>query len=150
MSEQTSAFDASRYQLPCDIAQGKAEADPTSAAISIRAAHKDLNAKGRGPCWYRMVWRGNTWQYFSDGRLPTGTFRAAERRATVYGDVFVGEIIAQHDKGGPIEAVYLIAPGPSDSEIKLSPALDFTKRRDGMLAVTLPDGSGIVLPNPRK
>lgn len=133
-------------QTACNIATGKVSADPAAEAISIVGAKKDLNSKGRGPEWYRMVWRNGVWQYVSSDRLPRGNFLASDRRASVYGDVFVGEVIVGHDRGAKVDCAYLVV----DGETALT-ALALPKpRRDGSLAIKLPDGSELVLPNPRK
>jgi hypothetical protein len=129
--------------MACKVAAG-GPADPGATGRKLAAAHKDLNAKGRGPWWYRMVWRGGSWQYFSEERLPAGTFRAAERRATVYGEVYPGELVCSHDKGGPLDDEVYLETGTELVECKV------TKRRDGQLAVTLPDGVEVLRPNPRK
>lgn len=130
-------------QTACAIATG-GPSDPNAAELSIRAAHKDLNGKGRGPWWYRMVYRAGAWTYFSNERLPMGTFLASDRRATVRGDVFVGELVCSHDKSGPVDALYLVVGG----EDKIL-AVEWKKRRDGQLTITLPNGQEVVRPNPR-
>lgn len=139
-----------RFTLACAIARGETAAEADATGTSIRAGHKDLNCKGKGPCWYRMVWRNGQWQYFSDERLPSGTFLASDRRATVRGDVFLGEIVCEHDKGGPVDTMYLVViPSPGDAASILE-ACEFRKRRDGSLTVVLPDDTEIVVPNPRR
>jgi hypothetical protein len=67
--------------------------DEFAAGVSITGAKKDLNCKGRGPQWYRMVWRPGSWQYVSSDRLPAGNFLASDRRASVSGEVYHGEIV---------------------------------------------------------
>lgn len=133
-------------QAACDIAAGRVQADPAAIGASIIGAKKDLNCKGRGPQWYRMVWRAGTWQYVSDERLPAGSFRASERRAEVHGEVFPGEIVVGHDRGGPVDSAWL-ARERVDGKALVT--ITFAKRRDGNLAFTLPDGSIVVLSNPR-
>lgn len=135
--------------LACDIATNTVEA-PESDPVQITAGYKDLNAKGNGAWWYRMVFRQNSWSYFSNDRLPTGTFLASDRRAKVKGDVFLGEIIAQHDRGGSVDCMYLVAPNPTDEDRPMLLPVKFAKRRDGNLSVTLPDNRKVVTPNPRK
>ena len=137
-----------RIQTACDIATGKAQADPTESGKEITGAKKDLNGKGRGPQWYRMVHRNGDWRYVSSDRLPSGSFRASERRASVSGEVFTGESVVQHDRGQPVDAAWIICQ--PDAEGKVMVLCEFSRRRDGNLGITLPDGSELVLPNPRK
>ena len=114
-------------------------------AVSIRAAHKDYSARGRvREHWYRLVWRDNAWQYFSDGRLPSGNFSASDRHATVLGDVFPGEIVVSHDHGGPIDRAWIV----ERSEKPLC-RCKLEKTRAG-LRITTPAGEVIETPNPRK
>jgi hypothetical protein len=130
----------------CDVATGRVLADPTTIGTSIVGAKKDLNSKGRGEHWYRMVHR-HGWRYVSDDRLPSASFRAAERRCEVYGDVYPGEIVVSHDRGQSIDCAWLVrAP---DSAGKVLVRIEFSSRRDGNLVFTLPDASEVVLSNPR-
>lgn len=131
-------------QIACDIANKKIPANPESKGIKITGAKKDLNAKGRGPEWYRMVYRGNGWSYVSRERLPRGNYLAAERRATVYGEVYEGEIIVEHDRGEPISGAKLV----TNNEIPLT-EIEFFKQRDGNIKFILPDKTEIILPDPR-
>lgn len=135
-----------RVRRACDIAAGRAAADPAAPGKTICGAKKDLNCKGEGPEWYLMVWRG-AWRYVSDGHLPRGTYLAADRRAATYGKVYPGEIVACHDRGGPLKTPRLICEPNEDGKVMVK--CDFVKRRDGSLAFTLPDGSEVVLPDPR-
>jgi hypothetical protein len=134
-------------QLACDIAAGRAEADPGAHGFKITGAMKDLTCRGRGPQFYRMVYRGGAWQYVSAQRLPNGCYRARERRAEVFGDVFIGEIVVDHNRGAAVDTAYLVdAP---DAEGECLENIAFQLRRDGDLTFTLPDGSEVVLTNPR-
>lgn len=142
------AGNATLTALACDIATGAVKPPEDIIGMSIRGGHKDLNAKGRGPWWYRMVLRNGAWTYFCEDRLPMGTFLAGDRRCSVRGDVYLGEVVAQHDKGGPVDAMYLIAPNVADNNM-LCP-VPFRKRKDGKFVVTLPDGREVVVSNPRK
>lgn len=135
----------------CRIATGQDEPSTTDAPIMVRCKHKDLNAKGRGPHWYRLAWRNKAWVYLSSDRLPSGTFLASDRRCTIRGEAYHGEILAQHDYGGPVDAAYLVAiPGPNaaaqDCLISLAKPV---KLRDGSLRFELPDGSHVCTLNPR-
>lgn len=134
-------------QAACDIAAGRTPAGHNASGKSIVGAKKDLNSKGRGLEWYRMVYRGG-WQYVSDEWLPSGSFRASDRRAEIYGDVYPGEIVVAHDRGKPVDLAWL-ARTPSEASSGLI-KINFRSRRDGQLVFTLPDGSEVVLPNPRK
>lgn len=130
----------------CEIATGRAQIPNDAPAIRVIGAEKDLNSRGRGPQWYRMVYRG-AWMYASSDRLPAGNFRAADRRATVYGNVYAGEIVADHDRGGPINDMYLVCADIGDGEHHLL-KLSFQKIRSG-LRVALPNGETLDLPDPR-
>lgn len=136
-------------QVACDIATGKRQPDPSEAPYNVVGAKKDLNCNGRGPEWYRMVWRNGDWQYVSNDRLPRGSFRAADRRASVRGDVYTGEIVAKHDRGSPVSEIHLVSAEPDAEGLRFVECA-FTKRRDGNLGIILPDGSVLTLPNPRK
>lgn len=129
--------------IACEIAAGRIPLDAAENAISVRASYKDLNCKGKGPECYRMVWRGGQWVYFADERLPSGSFRAADRRATVYGDVYPGELVCEHPRGGRIEAMWLVRSDPKPLWV-----VRFVRARDG-LHVTLPSGTSITVPDPR-
>lgn len=138
---------SARVQAACDVAAGRTQADDAATGTRITGAKKDLNAKGRGPQWYCMVYRNRSWQYVSTDRLPSGTFLAADRRAEVYGEVYPGEIVVQHDRGSAVDAAWLVAA--PNAEGKCLTKITFTKRRSGDLAFTLPDGSEVVLSDPR-
>lgn len=136
--------------LACQIASGETLADPEAQGVRVCGGFKNLNAKGRGDHWYRMVWRNKVWTYFSDERLPSGSFLASDRRADVKGDVFLGELVCQHDKGGPVDVMYLVITEGGDSAMGKMQSVEFSKRRDGGFNVTLPDGrTVVVVPNPR-
>lgn len=147
MTEQTMPQEA--LTLACGIARGEAEGPPDPVGRLI-AATKDINARGRiREWWYRMRWEPATrgWAYITNERLPAGNFRAAERRATLYAEVYVGDLLVTHDRGGPIdpEALLVIKDGAKMRTVPCKVA----KRRDGNLSVTLPDGTTLVTPNPR-
>lgn len=150
MSDDKTTLDAAdRVTHACMLATGRVGQEAgAKPAGRITAAHKDLNAKGRGAWWYRMVWRSGTWEYYSDERLPMGTFLAHDRRATVQGDVWAGEIIVTHDKGSGLDSGgYLVCTPDADGKVLVE--ITWTKRRDGNLVFAMPDGSEIVTPNPR-
>lgn len=137
-------------QTACDIAADRVQASPDDEGISIVGAQKNKNSNGRGDEWYRMVWRGGSWKYVSDDRLPSGNFLAADRRAKVYGEVYPGEIIVAHDRGGQVECAYLVYAQDGEEFILAQNRIEFTRRRDGKLSFTLPDNSTVVLLDPRK
>jgi hypothetical protein len=60
--------------------------------------------------------------------------------------VWPGEIVIQHDRGGPIDAAYLVV----DEDQKPLIQCRLGRTRDGQLRITLPDGREIVRPNPRR
>ena len=145
MTDATPSIDP-RILAACDIAAGRTPADEAAEGARVTGARKDLNAKGNGAHWYRMVWRGGEWVYVSPDRLPAGTFLASDRRAVVYGVVYPGEITIDHDYGAPVDAA-----GLAHEEVDGEPlsVIEFTRRRGGKLAFTLVDGSVVVLPDPR-
>lgn len=137
-------------RVACEIASGVRTGDPSATAIVITAAKKDLNAKGNGSEWYRMVYRGGAWVYFAAGRLPRGTYLASDRRASVAGDVYEGEIVCRHHRGDQVDAVWLVVDGPrKGGERGFLASLEFTRGRDG-LRVILPTGAHVTLPDPRR
>jgi hypothetical protein len=149
----------SQLALACALASGGVSPDEAAAAIRVIAAKKDLSAKGSGEESYRRrLPAGETaWEWISDERLPRGHFRASERRAEVRGDVFPGDLLAwfsRQIKGGAsqgeatIDSFQLVIGVLSDGRARVSKALEYTKRRDGKFAVTLPDGSVMVVNSP--
>ena len=135
-------------QTACDIAMGRLAPDPTESGHRTVGARRELNSKGNGPEWYRMVYRAGAWRYVSDDRLPRGTFLASDRRATVWGDVYSGEIMARHDRGQGIDRVYIVRPFGVDDQRLIVCA--FVKQRDDNLRVKLPTGDEVTVSNPRK
>jgi hypothetical protein len=126
----------------CDLAASGAE--PPDTPLQIVAARKDYSARGR--CrehWYRLAWRGGEWRYLGDRRLAVGRFLAADRHDAVDADVWPGELIVEHDRGGPIRAAYLV----TEEELM---RCELRRTRDGQLRITLPDGRDVVRPNPRR
>lgn len=147
MSDETTPAVSARVQAACDVATGRTPADDAATGKRIIGAKKDLNAKGRGPQWYRMVYRNRSWQYVSTDRLPSGTFRASDRNAEVYGEVYPGEIVVHHDRGSAVDAAWLAATPNAEGKCLIK--ITFARRRSGNLAFTLPDGSEVVLSDPR-
>lgn len=130
----------------CDVASGAVMTPGDATAIEVTAARRDLNCKGNGTEWYRMVWRDGSWQYFSDQRMPARGFRASDRKVTLTGSVYEGEIFCAHARGGPVDAVRLVVSDPT-GKVKHLP-LQWSKCRDG-LRVILPTGTHVTLPDPR-
>lgn len=130
----------------CDIATGKMVIDPNAEGAKIVGAKKDLNGKGNGPYWFRMVWRDKSWQYVSEERLPNGNFLASDRRAIVYGQAYHGEIVVSHDRGKPVDIAWII---DLDKKDDVKHEIPFVKTRDRHLLFTLPNGEKIKLPDPR-
>lgn len=137
----------SEMNMAIAIAIGASVPDPSEAGVTITAGKKDLNARGRGPHWYRMVYRKGRWIYVSPDRLPSGNFRASERRCAVYGEVYLGEIVACHDIGGPIDLAWLVVT--EDPETCLW-QISFSRLRDGQLDFTLPNGMVVTTKDPRQ
>lgn len=139
-------------QIACDIATGTIPTDPGAVARSVRAAHRDANARGRIRSeWYRLVYRSGSWQYFAFERMPALGEGASNRHVTLHGDVYAGELLAQHDRGGPVTAVYLVHDRvvDEDGNTMTIRRCDHTRTRDGLL-ITLPTGAHVTLPDPRR
>ncbi|GIW60096.1 MAG: hypothetical protein KatS3mg087_1162 [Patescibacteria group bacterium] len=143
----------SSYQLTdsvieaCKIAKQEIEGDNSS--FNVIAAKKNVSSKGRiNEWWYRMRWdnASKKWTYISNERLPIGSFRARERYADVWGEVFNGEIIAQHDYKGPLTKVYLAVNEQDGRLVELAWQMDRSRQN---IIIKLPDGSELTLPNPR-
>lgn len=156
-TEQTPAIDE-QMRRACALARGEIS-DPDGEGVSVLAAKKDLSAKGSGEESYRRRLPAGygAWTWVSEERLPRGHFRASERRAEVKGDAFAGDLLAwfsRQIKNGAsageatLDSFQLVAGRLSDGRTRVSNALTHTKRRDGQYAVTLPDGSVIVVASP--
>jgi hypothetical protein len=121
----------------CEIAA--TDGEPAGDPILLRAAFA-LRLRKQYPVeWYRLVWRGGAWQYLSRQRLQT------DGRDETWGRVSPGELVAQHDRGGPIDAVYLVVRAEK-------PLLrcTFARTGAGTLRITLPDGRVVERPDPRQ
>lgn len=133
----------------CEIACGRQVTAP-DGSYRVKGAHKDYSA--RGSCrahWFRMVLRGGQWTYVSDEYLPSGNFRASERHATVYGEVYEGELCVTHDRGKGVDSIaHLMTVDPSDDSLEMIDC-KVVKSRDGNLRIHLPSGDVVVAPNPR-
>ncbi len=112
-----------------------------------RFVGRDVSARGR--CrehW--LVYRSGAWQYYGERLGPVGD-SADTRYQTTRGDAYLGELIARHDRGGPVNAMYIVAPPTGEPQKKITP-LAFRRRRDGQIDVSLPDGSTVTVPDPRR
>lgn len=135
----------------CASATGTAGIPADATARHVRAASKEYSARGsRRHHWYRMVLRNGAFEYFADRPLERANFRASERRDTVRGYVYDGEILVQHDHGGPVDAAYLVVHHVDEDGDEV-PVVEckLARVRTG-LRVTLPNGVEIDVPNPRK
>lgn len=119
-------------------------AEGAAVAHLVKAASRDINSRGKVlHRWYRMVYRDGQWRYFAEEREPRGTFLAAERRWVSGGYVYAGELVCQHDYGGPVVAMCEVGPDGTLNEVP------FRVVRSG-LAVTRMDGTEVILPDPRR
>jgi hypothetical protein len=123
--------------------------EPRICTVEITGASQDYSSTGRRLAhWYRMVWRG-AWQYVADRRLATGRCLASERKDSATGMVAIGEIVAKHDYGGPIDAVYVVVDPTTDPEGKKLRSIPWARRTDGQIAVTLGEQT-VVVDDPRR
>jgi hypothetical protein len=141
-------------RIACDIATGAAK-DDTAVAIRGRAAWRDLNAKGNGRETYRRALSpGGSWRFMSSERLPRGTFLASDRKASVRGDVYVGDLVADFERslsrgasqgeaehGGKVGLV----TGPRDKGAKIW-WMDAVCQKNGSWRVILPTGAHLTIP----
>lgn len=134
----------------CDRAAGRSPVPPDEPTIRLQAAHRDISARGRvREQWYRLalVPGETTPRYFSTEREPRGML-SRDRHWTGYGHVPAGTLLLQHDRGKPIDAVWLVYRGSDGGEYVKS--CHFVRRADGHLGVTLPDGTTIAVADPRR
>jgi hypothetical protein len=114
------------------------------AAGKWTVAKKDYSSRGR--CrehWFRMVWRGGGWTYVGGRIGGPGGYDFAEA------ELWLGELVVRHNRGGPVVAVAVVGPS-SDGDGFALRKCEFTRTRDGNLKITLPDGSVIFRPDPRR
>lgn len=131
----------------CAIAAGREVLRGDEIAIEITGSRRDLSARGRGDEFHRMVLRNGAWVYVADLPLPPCDGRAATRHAHRCGSVYPGEIVASHARGGPVDVVYLVRESSAGKPLV---RLTWARRRDGMLAVSLPTGEQVVVSDPRR
>lgn len=117
--------------------------------MEVTAASRDISCRGRVRHeWFRMVYRSGSWEYFASERAPAGRMRAADRYWSTTGVVADGEYICQHDRGRPVDRVFVV-----DEVARKLVELQFERAiRDGarVLVVRERDGREIVLPDPRR
>jgi hypothetical protein len=133
------------------IATGIAAIADDIAPLRIKGAWNDYNARGRGHTTARRVLRDGKWEWLS-APASRGRMRAADRNDMQYGNVWEGEIIAEHIIGARScepEQFYLIVCGEDEKLINNElTILKHHARRDGQFAVTLPDDQTITVSNP--
>lgn len=141
-------------RVACDIANGATQ-DPTSDAIDVKGAWRDLNAKGNGSETYRRALSpGGQWRFVSSERLPRGTFLSGDRKAIVRGDVFAGDLVADYDRAlshgkscgearhdGKVGLV--IGRADKGAEIEWC---DVARQKNGTWRVILPTGAHLTIP----
>ncbi len=94
--------------------------------------------------------QGATWEWVSEEKLPRGMFLASERRATVRGDAYQGDLIAQFAREiwrGEVRPAKLTSVWIVEGGDEPLTKCEHTKRRDGKIAVRLPNGSEIIVPS---
>jgi hypothetical protein len=140
-----------KYATECARAKGEQPIPDDEPGLSILAAHCDYSARCKmREHWFRMAWRNDTWEYIGE-RLSGVGLLASTRHQSSYSDVWPGELIAQHDRGKPVDTIWLVVLVPDSKEpIIRREKLQFTRRRDGKLAITLPDGTVLTRPDPRR
>ena len=136
------------------IALGEIQPEKEHENIAYRfaAAKKDVSSSGKiRQLWYRMRRSPgtDTWEYYGEGRLPRGNSSASDRYGIVYGNLYIGDLVATHDHGRPIDRIDLVYFNISENKAKLNEC-EFNIIRGNMLQIKLPNGSMITLPNPRK
>jgi hypothetical protein len=117
---------------------GKQAIPDDEAPIRIWGASNDYNARGHGVTEARRVLRNGTWQWFAP-RASSGRLRASDRKDTQYGDVWLGELVAEYTLGkkNPEPDMFLVVYVGDDGETKRS-VLKHTKRRDGQYSIVIP------------
>lgn len=122
------------------------QVDRDAPLVEVPAARRDVSSRGKvHEEWYRLVLEPGTqaWRYFASTRPPRG-WTSAERHWTGYGAVPLGSLLAQHDRGGPIDRVLLVVGGePAAVDV------EWVRTASG-LRVTLPGGEVLAVPDPRR
>jgi hypothetical protein len=139
-TETTATLSASVITA-CAIARGESTAQTDPAPVSIRGACVERSMRGKvQEEWYRMVLRDGEWTYVSADRLST-----TARHSAVSGDVYQGELVAQHERGAQIDAMWLVAGQADEEWVELQIRVGAST-----ITATLPDGSTVAVPNPRR
>jgi len=126
------------------IALGLAPLDATDC-VEIRASWRHFSTSLRtGYETHRLVWRNGEWRYLSPRRLPKLCYQT--RDAEICETVANGELIAQHERGGRVEAIYLV----DTSGEKPLRSLDFRRTADGQLLISVSTCDVVKLPDPRR
>jgi hypothetical protein len=126
------------------IALGQQPIDPQDC-VEVRASWRHYSTSLKtGHETHRMVWRDGEWRYLSKRRLPHLSYRTRNEEITE--PVANGELLAQHERGGRIEAVYLV----DTSAEKPLRSLDFRRTADGHLLISITTSDTIKLPDPRR
>lgn len=163
MSEQTNSAPSESSNAPsetitiaCDIATGAAQ-DPGAVAIRTKGSWRDLNAKGNGSETYRRALSpGGQWRFVASERLPRGVFLAADRKARVRGDVYIGDLVADYDRTlryGASEGEARhdgkigLVTGPADKGAEIE-WMDVVRQKDGTWRVILPTGAHLTFASP--
>lgn len=126
------------------IALGLAPLDATDC-VEIRASWRHYSSSLKtGHETHRLVWRNGEWRYLSPRRLPKLCYRTRNEEITEV--AANGELIAQHERGSRIEAVYLV---DTAAEKPLRP-LNFRRTADGQLIIEITSSDTVKLPDPRR
>lgn len=116
-------------------------------AVSVRAPA----AQGNGTETYRRALTpGRGWRFVASHRLPRGTFLAADRRARVRGDVYVGDLVADYDRS--LRHGASRGEAQHDGKVGLVVGteiewMDVVRQKDGMWHVILPTGAHLTIPS---
>jgi len=138
------------------IAHGKN--DDVASAIRTKAAWRDLSARGSGTESYRRRLPAGTsvWTWVSSDRLPRGTYVASDRRSSVFGESYPGDLLAEFERGqsrgeAKITRFLLVheTGACDDRPTHIVTPCDHARRSDGVYCVTLPDGSELLVTDPR-
>ena len=142
----------------CRLALGEVPPDADAEPGSIRSAWRDLSARGSGPEAYRRVLRGGaeSWGWLGAERLPRTASSARDRRASVYGDVYLGDVVAtfsrriEHGRSAGKATLddFRIYCGHDEAGKPILVECAAKKRRDGRFALVLPNGSALIVGSP--
>lgn len=141
VKEETMVIDDGRrcpsdIQRACDLAAGRIPLSPDETLVTVASARRGERH------WDRLAWlpKAGVWEYLEPVSAQEGSR---------YGQVPTGTLLAEHDYGGWVTAVWLVAPHVRDGK-KAELVLCWFSRRDGRLEIKLPDGTRLVRPNPSR